>query len=68
MKCEIDAFQNQGVEMEERRKVILREMEAELKATEEQRTKHSRNHAATMRVIEQLKSGKLHTHRLGCLE
>ena len=47
--------------MEERRKVILREMEAELKATEEQKTKHIRSHASTMRVIEQLRSGK-HTH------
>ena len=47
--------------MEERRKVILREMEAELKATEEQKTKHVRSHASTMRVIEQLRSGK-HTH------
>ena len=47
--------------MEERRKVILREMEAELKAAEEQRTKHCRNHATTVRVIDQLKSGK-HTH------
>ena len=43
--------------MEERRKVILREMEAELKATEEQKTKHIRSHASTMRVIEQLRSG-----------
>ena len=49
-------------------KVILKEMEAELRVTEEQTTKHSRNHAATMRVIEQLKSDKLHTHRLGCLK
>ena len=47
--------------MEERRKVILREMEEELKATEEQKTKHIRSHASTMRVIEQLRSGK-HTH------
>ena len=43
--------------MEERRKVILREMQAELKATEEQKTKHIRSHASTMRVIEQLRSG-----------
>lgn len=48
--------------MEERRKVILMEMEAELKAAEEQRTKHSRNHATTVRVIEQLKSGKPPPH------
>ena len=47
--------------MEERRKVILCEMEEELKATEEQKTKHIRSHASTMRVIEQLRSGK-HTH------
>ena len=54
--------------MEEQCKGILREVEAELNATEEQRTKHSCNHTATIRVIEQLKSGKLHTHRLGCLK
>ena len=43
--------------MEERRKVILREMESELAATDEQRTKYEARQAATMRVIEQLKSG-----------
>ena len=44
--------------MEERRKVILREMESELAATDEQRTKYEARQAATMRVIEQLKSGQ----------
>ena len=57
IKREIEVFKNQGIEMEERRKVILREMEAELVATEEQCNNYGTRQAATLRVIEQLKSG-----------
>jgi chromosome segregation ATPase len=57
VKREIEAFKNQGVEMEERRKVILRGMEAELTASDDQRSKFETRQAATVRVIEQLKSG-----------
>ena len=46
--------------MEERRKIILREMEGELATTEQQCIKFENRVSSTMRIVEQLKSGTIH--------
>ena len=59
IKADIECFKSQGVEMEEKRKEILHGLEAELAATEERMAVFDARYASAIKVLDQLKSGKL---------
>ena len=58
IKDDIEKFKRQGVEMEEKRKSILRSLEADLASVNEQTTAFEARFTAATKVLDQLKSGK----------
>ena len=58
IKDDIEKFKRQGVEMEEKRKSILRGLEADLTSVSEQTTAFEARFTAATKVLDQLKSGK----------
>ena len=58
IKDDIEKFKRQGVEMEEKRKAILRSLEADLASISEQTTAFEARFTAATKVLDQLKSGK----------
>ena len=58
IKDDIEKFKLQGVEMEEKRKSILRSLETELVSVNEQATAFEARFTAATKVLDQLKSGK----------
>ena len=58
IKDDIEKFKRQGVEMEEKRKAILRSLEADLASVSEQTTAFEARFTAATKVLDQLKSGK----------
>jgi len=57
IKGDIERFKSQGVEMEEKRKTILRGLEADLAAVKEKTATFDANYTAAIKVLDQLKSG-----------
>lgn len=57
IKAEIEQFKSQGVEMEEKRKAILRGLEAELAEVTERKASFDARYSATTNVLDQLKTG-----------
>ena len=53
----IKQFESQGVEMEEKRKEILKELELELTAINDEATSYESRYSATTKILDQLKSG-----------
>ncbi len=58
IKADIEQFKSQGVEMEEKRKTILRGLEEELSSVTDKTGSLSAKFAAATKVLEQLMSGK----------
>lgn len=56
-KEDIERFKSQRSEMEEKRKVIARKLEADLHATNEETASFERQYSSSTKVLEQLKSG-----------
>ena len=57
IKADIDQFKSQGVEMEEKRKAILRGLEEELAAVTDKSVSFAAKFSASTKVLEQLMSG-----------
>ena len=54
----IDQFKSQGVEMEEKRKDILRGLESDLGEIQDETSGYDTRYAAATKVLDQLKSGQ----------
>lgn len=54
----IEQFQSQGVEMEEKRKEILRGLEKDLTVIQEEGAGYDARYASATKVLDQLKSGE----------
>ena len=57
----IEQFQSQGVEMEEKRKDILRGLEKDLTGIQEEGAGYDARYASATKVLDQLKSGEDNT-------
>ena len=57
VRSEIEQFKSQGVEMEEKRKAILRELEVELSTVTDKTGSFTAKFSAATKVLEQLMSG-----------
>ncbi len=55
----IEQFKSQGVEMEEKRKEILRGLEVELGTIQDDTSGHDTRYSASTKVFDQLQSGQL---------
>lgn len=53
----IDQFKSQGVEMEEKRKEILRGLEVELGQVQDETTSYDSRYTGATKILDQLKSG-----------
>ncbi len=58
IKADIEQFKSQGVEMEEKRKAILRDLEEELSSVTDKTGSFTAKFTAATKVLEQLMSGK----------
>ncbi len=62
IQLNIEQFKSQGVEMEEKRKIILEGLEMELAKVNDEESEYSTRYAASTKVLDQLKSGKWWDH------
>ena len=57
---DMKTFTEQGIEMEEQRKTILKELEEQQTTAVKEKGEYSEKHAGVMKIIDQLKAGMVY--------